>query len=134
MTSPTQVNCHRHRQAQGAKDADRLRPKSATQSVVPSAARNTRTLQTAGVEAGTNSFVSPEANIVNPPFRPGFGAGASARGADGVAGRGDWKKRMPLGNRADRSAHIAPPCKRADIQLVVRDERAGRTFAGGNSK
>lgn len=49
MTCPTQVNCLRHRQTYGAKDAVRLWPKSATQSVVPSDTRDTRTFQTAGV-------------------------------------------------------------------------------------
>ena len=84
--------------------------------------------------AGADSFVSLELNIVNPTFRPGSGAGASARNADGVAGRGDWKKRKPFCNGADRDCNIIPPCKRADFQLVVRDERTRRTFRGGNSK
>lgn len=51
MKRPTQVNCFGHRQTQRAKDADRLWPKSAMQSVVPSQAWNTRTIQTAGVES-----------------------------------------------------------------------------------
>jgi hypothetical protein len=84
--------------------------------------------------AGTNSFVSLGTNIVNPTLRPGCGAGASARNADGVAGRGCWKKRRPLCNGADRDCNIIPPCKRADFQLVVRDERTNRTFTGGNRK
>ena len=40
---------------------------------------------TAGVKAGANSFVSLEPNIVNPTLRPGFGAGAFARGTVEVA-------------------------------------------------
>jgi hypothetical protein len=58
----------------------------------------------------------------------------SARGVDGVPGKGSWKKRMPPCNRADRDCNIVPPRKRADFRLVVRDERAGRTFLGGNRK
>jgi hypothetical protein len=86
------------------------------------------------LQAGVNSFVSLQSNIVNPALRLPVEAGASARNADGVTGRGYWRKPMPLCNGADRSCNITPPCKRADFQLVVRDERAGRTFAGGNSK
>jgi hypothetical protein len=85
-------------------------------------------------KAGTDSFMSLKPNIVNPTFRPGCGAGAYVRNADGMAGRGDWKKRKPFCNGADRDCNIIPPCKRADFQLVVRDERTRRTFIGGNSK
>ena len=84
------------------------------------------------LKAGANSFVSVQLNIVNPTFRLGFEAGASARNADGVAGRGDWRKRRPLYNGADRG--FASLRKQADFQLVVRDERTRRTFTGGNSK
>jgi len=49
MKRPTQVNCFGHRHTYRAKDADRLRPKSAMQSVAPSDAWSTRTYQTAGV-------------------------------------------------------------------------------------
>ena len=83
-------------------------------------------------KAGANSFVSLQPNIVNPISRLGFEAGASARNADGVAGRGDWRKQMPLCNRADRGFALLR--KQADFQLVVRDEKTGRTFLGGNSK
>jgi hypothetical protein len=78
--------------------------------------------------------VSLELNIINPTFRPGFGASASARNADGMAGRGDWRKPRPLCNGADRDCNIVLPCKRADFQLVIRDERTRRTFTGGNGK
>jgi hypothetical protein len=91
-------------------------------------------LQTAGAEAGAKSFVSLKPNVVNPTFRPGGGAGASARNALGMAGRGCWKKPRPFCNGADRDCHIIPPCKRADFQRVIRDERTGRTFMGGNRK
>jgi hypothetical protein len=133
MTGPTQVNCQRHRKIRRAKDADRLQPKGA-QPVVPPCCRNARTKQAAGVEAGANSFVSWSPNIVNPTFRLRVKAGVSARAADGMAGRGCWKKRTPFCNGADRSWNITPPRKRADFQRVVRDERAGRTFPGGNRK
>jgi hypothetical protein len=85
-------------------------------------------------EAGVNSFVSSQLNIKNPTLRLPVEAGASARNADGVAGRGYRKKRMPLCNGVDRSCNITPPCKRADFRLVVRDERTGRIFVGGNRK
>lgn len=134
MKCPMKVNCYRHRHTQGAKDADRLWPKLAMQSVVPSDAWDTRTYQTAGVNAGANSFMSSVFNIVNPTPCPGFGAGTSARKADGVAGRGGWRKRRPFCNGADRDCNIIPPCKRADFQLVVNDEKTRRTFIGGNSK
>jgi hypothetical protein len=82
--------------------------------------------------------MSSQSNIVNPTFRPSPAnrswAGASARNANGMAGRGSWKKRKPLCNGADKSWNITPPCKRADFQPVVRDETAGRTFIGGNRK
>ena len=106
----------------------------AKQSVASCFAWGTRTFRTAGEETGTNSFMLLERNTVNPTFRPGFGAGASARNADGMAGRGCWKKRRPFCNGADRSCDITPPRKRADFQRVVRDETTGRTFAGGNRK
>jgi len=85
-------------------------------------------------KAGANSFVSVQPNIVNPTSRLVCEAGASARNADGVAGRGGRRKQMPFCNGADRGGQIIPPCKRADFRLVVRDERTGRTFTGGNSK
>lgn len=85
-------------------------------------------------KAGAKSFVSLKPNIVNPASRLGSEAGASARNAVGMSGTGDWRKPMPFCNGADRGCNITPPCKRADFQLVVRDERTGRTFIGGNSK
>jgi hypothetical protein len=85
-------------------------------------------------EAGANSFVSLQSKIINPTSRLGSEAGASARNAAGVAGMGYWRKRTLLCNGADRGCNIVPPCKRADFQLVVRDERTGGTFSGGNRK
>lgn len=134
MKCPTQVNCQRHRKIQRAKDADRLKPKgnAARCSNRVSGAHGQK--QAAGVEAGAKPFVSLQPNIVNPTSRLRVKAGASARNADGMAGRGCWRKRRPFCNGTDRSCNITPPCKRADFQRVVRDETAGRTFAGGNRK
>jgi hypothetical protein len=56
------------------------------------------------------------------------------RHAVGEAGRGCWKKRMPLCNGADRDCNIIPLRKQADFQLVVVDERTYRIFVGGNCK
>jgi hypothetical protein len=134
MKRPTQVNCQRHRKIQRAKDADRLQPKRCAARVLQACKRSARTNQAAGVEAGADSFVSSQPNIANPTSRLPAKAGASARNADGMAGRGSWKKQKPVCNGADRSWNITPPCKRADFQPVVRDETAGRTFAGGNCK
>lgn len=134
MICPTQVNCRRHRNTERAKDAERLKPKWQRSRLCHPGAWNTRTPKTAGVKAGAKSFVSLETNIVNPTLRPGSGASASARTTAGVAGRGNWKKQTPLCNGADRSCNITSPCKRADFQSVVRDERTYKTFKGGNGK
>ena len=134
MKCPTQVNCQRHRKIQRAKDADRLKPNGNAARVLQPCKRSTRTKQAAGVEAGAKPFVSWQPNIANPTSRLRVKAGASARNADGMAGRGCWRKRRPLCNGTDRSCNITPPCKRADFQRVVRDETAGRTFTGGNRK
>jgi len=75
--------------------------------------------------------MSLEPNTVNPTCRL-TEDGASARTAAGMAGRGSWSKRTPLGNRVDRGD--TSPRKRADFQQVVRYERTGRTFTGGNRK
>ena len=132
MTRPTQVNCRSYRQFQGAKDADRLSPKTATQPVVLRKAEHADTTAVGG-EAGATSSVSSDANMVNLPPRLHGKAGRSARRAVGVAGRGCWRKQRPLCNGADRSQD-APPRKRADFQRVMADERAGRTTTGGNRK
>jgi len=132
VTCSIQVNCHRHRKLQRAKDADRLKPKGNAASVPPPVIRGTRTITAAGVEAGANSLVSSQSNIANPTSRLPVKAGASARGVDGMTGKGCWKKRTPFCNGTDRS--VAPPRKRADFQRVVDDERAYRTFMGGNRK
>ena len=85
-------------------------------------------------KAGVNSFMSLQSHMANLTSRLRVKAGASARNADGVAGRGNWKKPTPLCNGADRDCNIVPPCKRADFQWVVRDERTRGTCAGGNGK
>jgi hypothetical protein len=132
MICPTQVNCRRHRYRHRAKDADRLQPKGKQPDAPRWSSERTDNVA-AGVEAGANSSRSSLSNIVNPTFRLPSKAGGSARNAEGTAGRGCWRKPRPLCNGADRSHH-APPRKRADFQRVVRDEKAGRTFAGGNRK
>jgi len=134
MTGPTQVNCHRHRKIRRAKDADRLEPNGNAARGLQPCKRSPRTKQAAGVEAGAKSFVSLQPNIANPTFRLRVKAGASARAADGMAGRGCWRKRRSFCNGTDRSCNITPPRKRADFQRVVHDEIAGRTFTGGNRK
>jgi hypothetical protein len=88
---------------------------------------------TAGVETGTNSFVSSEPNRINPSSRL-VEAGVIARYAAGMPGRGCWKKRTSFCNETNRGCNIAPPCRRADFQPVMRDERTGKTFVGGNRK
>jgi hypothetical protein len=89
--------------------------------------------RTAGVVQGLNRRGFLVRKWVNPTSRP-FGAGVAARSADGVAGRGCWRKRMPSRNRTDRGCDIAPLRKQADFQRVVRYEKAGRTTTGGNRK
>lgn len=134
MKCPTQVNCCRHRNNQGTKDADRLRPKRQRSRRLRLTTEAHGHLRLPVYVAGANSFVSLQSNLVNPTFRPGSGAGAAARNADGMAGRGDWRKRTPFRNGADRSCNLTPPRKRADFQLVARDEKARGTFTGGNRK
>ena len=90
-------------------------------------------MMTAGVETGTNSFVSSERNRINPSSRL-VEAGVIARCAAGMPGRGCWKKRTSFCNETNRGCNIAPPCRRADFQPVMRDERTGKTFVGGNRK
>jgi len=103
------------------------------QSAAPLSILGHADIQTAGVKAGAKSFASSEQNTVNQSFRLNE-AGSTVRSAEGVTGRGCWRKPKPPGNQADRGCNITPPRKRADFQRVVHDERAGRTFAGGNRK
>ena len=69
MKCPTQVNCQRHRKIQRAKDADRLKPNGNAASVLRPCKRSTRTKPAAGVEAGANSSMSSQPNIINPTCR-----------------------------------------------------------------
>lgn len=131
-TSSTKVNCRRHRYV--------CEPKTLTgsnqngvQPGVPSGWRNTRTNKAAGVKAGAKSSVSLQSNTANPVFRL-WEAGVTARCAEGLPGRGGWKKRRLLNNRADKGCNMSRPRKRADFQLVVGYEIAGGTFVGGNRK
>jgi hypothetical protein len=132
MTCPTYVNCRRHRDFRRAKGADRLEPKRYAVRCSIQVVGHTDT-KTAGVLAGANSSMSLQSNTVNLTFRP-TGAGGSARDIVGMAGKGCRRKQKPSCNRADRSCNIAPPRKRADFRWVVRYERVGRTFMGGDCK
>jgi hypothetical protein len=89
---------------------------------------------TAGVATGANSFVSSEWNRINPTSCLVRKAGVAARCAVEMGGRGSWKKPRPFRNEMDRDCNIVLPCKRADFQRVIRDERTRGTFMGGNSK
>lgn len=89
--------------------------------------------KTAGVDAGAKPSRFVDRNNVNPTSRL-FEAGRAARQADGVAGRGCWKKRKPPCNGTDKGRNITRLRKQADFQRVVRYDRAGRTDEGGNRK
>ena len=71
------------------------------QSVAPPESWSTRTKQTPGVEVGAKSFLLLERNTVNPTSGLAE-AGRTVRGAEGMAGRGCWKKPKPSCNRMDR--------------------------------
>jgi hypothetical protein len=87
--------------------------------------------RTAGILSETKPIVSLYQNKVSPLACPPR-AGLSVRKAVKLAGRRGWKKPMPLGNRADKSLSLTR--KRADFQLVVNDERVGRTCLKGEVK
>jgi hypothetical protein len=106
----------------------------ATQSAASPGIWGTRTIRLPACKAGASSFVSSQRNRLNPAFRLDREAGVTARRADGVTGRGCWKKQRPSCNGTDRGGHVAPLRKQADFQQVVRDERTVRTFKGGNRK
>jgi hypothetical protein len=133
VVCPTHVNCRAGTvKISRAKDAERLRPKGYRGRLLRRCTRSTRTRKTAGVLAGTTPLVSSTRNTVNPMSRSREGAGVSVRDADGAAGRGCWRKPRPLCNGADRRGAelgaITPLRKQAHFQLVVRDERDGRTL------
>ena len=133
MICPTHVNC---RQAPSRSDEPKTLTGSSqkvTQQDAPSVCLEHADNKAVGVQAGTNSFVSIQRNMVNPTSRLDE-AGAVARLSVEMAGKGSWSKRMPFCNRMDRSCNITPLRKQADFQQVVRHETAGRTFAGGNRK
>ena len=88
----------------------------------------------AGVKAGTNVIRVIQMEQGKPVVPPLRGAGVAARRAVGAAGKGCWRKRMPLCNGVDRGWNMTPLRKQADFQLVVVDERTYRIFAGGNRK
>ena len=77
--------------------------------------------------------MSLQSNTVNSAFRL-TKAGSTARCAQGMSGRGRWKKQKPFCNGADKGDIISRPRKRADFQLVVGYEKTGGNFTGGNDK
>ena len=87
----------------------------------------------AGAKTGANSFGSSEQNMVNPSFRL-MEAGSSQEGLLGCRAADAGKRENRSVIRADRDCNIVLPCKRADFQQVMRDERTGKTFRGGNRK
>jgi hypothetical protein len=80
------------------------------------------------VKAGAKSFLSLNQNMETPLTSPRNRGKRFARVADRTAGRGCWKKRMPLCNGADRKRQLLCD-KQADFQQVMKDEKAGRTIA-----
>jgi hypothetical protein len=72
--------------------------------------------------------MSSQRNRINPASRLTVEAGVIARCAVEVTGRGCWKKQRPLCNGADRKRQLLCD-KQADFQLVMKDEKAGRTIA-----
>ena len=133
MKCPTQVNCRRHRHLQEPKTLTGS-DQNGMQSGAPFQVwGHTDARRLPVYRAGAYSFVSSQSNTVNPALRL-LEAGVPARGAVAMAGRGSWRKQRPSCNGADRSCNMIPPCKRADFQQVVRYERTGRTYIGGNRK
>jgi hypothetical protein len=91
MTRPTQVNCRKHRQMQGAKDADRLQPKRCAVRLPVFSMRAHGSYDCRCSRQGLNHSSLFEWNMVNPTFRL-WEAGASARSVEGMAGRGTLEK------------------------------------------
>ena len=133
MKGPRQVNCCRHRDTEEPKTL-RGSDQKGTQPGAPiQIVGHTDTRRLPVYRTGANSFVSSQSNTVNPALRLNE-AGAPARDTVAMAGKGSWRKQRPPCNGADRSGNITPPRKRADFQQVVRYERTGRTYIGGNRK
>ena len=83
-------------------------------------------IQTAGVKAGAKSFVSLNRNMETPLASPEDRGKRLVRVADGLAGKGCWKKQRPLCNGADKKWQLLCD-EQADFQQVMNDEKAGRT-------
>jgi hypothetical protein len=66
MTRPTQVNCHKHRQRNGAKDADRLQPKWRTVRCAAYTMPRIRAKRLSVERQGLNHPKLLERNMVNP--------------------------------------------------------------------
>ena len=132
MTCPTQVNCASTVRVKEPKALSGFSQK-AMPFGCPSSDWDTRTNPNGRCSAGTKSSVLLERNRLTPTPRPSGQVWPRGR-THGVAGRGCWRKRMPLCNGADRGCDMTSPRKRADFQRVVHYETAGRTTTGGNRK
>ena len=75
--------------------------------------------------------------VLPAPYTKGAQGKQPARGADGAAGKGGGRKRMPCCNGADRGCAARqhdPTRKRADFPLVWRHERACQTDFRGRRR
>ena len=122
MKGSTQVNCCGCRYSREAKDAVRLQPNRQCSQMLLQKCGAHGYKRLSAWKAGTSSFALLIRNRINPIFRP-HRAGASARNADGIAGKGYGKKRTLPCNRADRDCvarqhHLTR--KRADFRMVFR--------------
>ena len=115
MTRPTQVNCHKHRQRKGAKDADRLQPKWRTVRCTAYTMPRTRAKRLSVERQGLNHPKLLERNMVNPSSLLSKEGPPQGR-LLGCRVEERWRKPTPLCNGADRSCNITPPRKRADFQ------------------
>ena len=91
MTRPTQVNFRRHRKSKEPKTLIGSTKRDAVR-LIPSRSMMHTDSKTAGVKAGAKSSCHRNQNMANPTSRLRVEAGASARNADGMAGRGMLEK------------------------------------------
>src|ERR1035441_3484501 len=120
MTSSTNVNCRRHRYVCEPKALTGSTKTVSSQVFHPGCGTHGQT-KLPVYRAGAKSSVSLQSNTVNPAFRL-MEAGSTARCAQGMSGRGRWKKQKPFCNGADKGDIISRPRKRADSNwsLVTR--------------
>ena len=91
MTRPTQVNCRKHRQMQGAKGADRLQPKRCAVRLPVFSMRAHGSYDCRCRRQGLNHSSLFEWNMVNPTsLLPG--GRPTARKVDGMRGNGTLEK------------------------------------------